>query len=97
MEMGICRELTPSQRDNFFAESKARQNAAKKVCNRCPVKAYCYTYALDHNEEGIWGGTNEAERRQDRRFLRMILSGNTSPTPDTSTGFAAFAAALESL
>jgi WhiB family redox-sensing transcriptional regulator len=42
--------------------------AAKRVCQRCPVTAPCLRWALDLGQvSGIWGGTTEEERRALRR------------------------------
>ncbi|MFI1203556.1 WhiB family transcriptional regulator [Streptomyces sp. NPDC020883] len=49
--------------DQMFAPGVA-QNTAKAVCNGCPVRPECLTYALDHREWfGVWGGMTERERR----------------------------------
>lgn len=45
----------------------AWEQSAKDICERCPVKEECLESAIKHNELGIWGGTNEAERRRIRR------------------------------
>ena len=37
---------------------------AMAVCNRCLVQAECLRYALDHDLEGIWGGTTVRQRRR---------------------------------
>lgn len=43
--------------------------AAKAVCEVCPVRQTCLEHALGHRErEGVWGGTTERERR---RILRQ--------------------------
>ena len=43
---------------------------AKKLCEECPVKAECLTYALEANEPyGIWGGLTPSERGRLRRKL----------------------------
>ena len=43
----------------------AQIEEAKKVCQRCPVRTECLSYALDHDERfGIWGGLSERERRR---------------------------------
>jgi len=43
-------------------------DAAKRVCQRCPVQDECLRWALDSRQEtGIWGGTDEEERRLIRR------------------------------
>lgn len=37
---------------------------AKKWCSSCEVAVECLLYAIDHGEdEGIWGGMTEEERR----------------------------------
>lgn len=55
---GYDGELT---RDRVF-----REQDAKAVCSQCPLVADCLAWAQKHDERGIWGGTNE----DDRRFLR---------------------------
>ncbi|MFJ5643516.1 WhiB family transcriptional regulator [Streptomyces sp. NPDC093223] len=55
-----CRTADP---DELFVEGAA-QNAAKAVCNGCPVRTECLAFALDRRiEYGIWGGATERERR----------------------------------
>jgi WhiB family redox-sensing transcriptional regulator len=42
--------------------------AAKAVCERCQVQDDCVQFALETNQQdGIWGGTTEPERRRVRR------------------------------
>ncbi|GGZ96774.1 WhiB family transcriptional regulator [Streptomyces echinoruber] len=37
---------------------------AKAVCRRCPVTEQCLEFALGMGQAvGVWGGTNETERR----------------------------------
>lgn len=52
---------------NYFekrAEKNAREAVAKALCARCPVRVPCLEFALDTREtHGIWGGSNEMERR----------------------------------
>ncbi|MEU3602424.1 WhiB family transcriptional regulator [Streptomyces sp. NPDC006798] len=55
----------------FFAPSKeptaarlSREEAAKRVCARCPVMVECRDHALLQPEPyGVWGGLTAAERR----------------------------------
>ena len=43
-------------------------DAAKRVCQHCPVTTPCLRWALDLGQvSGIWGGTTEEERRVLRR------------------------------
>ena len=38
--------------------------SARLICKGCEVKVQCLEYALDNREVyGIWGGTNERDRR----------------------------------
>lgn len=46
-------------------DRRLREACAKDICHTCPVKGPCLEYALSIREpHGIWGGKNEAERRQ---------------------------------
>jgi WhiB family transcriptional regulator, redox-sensing transcriptional regulator len=45
--------------------------SAKAICRICVVQADCLEYALRNREEnGIWGGMDEAERRQIQKNRR---------------------------
>lgn len=45
-------------------ERRLREAKAKDICGTCPVSVECLDYALAiHEPHGIWGGLNEAERR----------------------------------
>jgi len=66
-QQGACRSLPTEM---FFhpenergPRRKAREMAAKAVCNSCPVIAECRAHALAVQEPyGIWGGLSEEER-----------------------------------
>lgn len=48
----------------------ASQETAKRVCAKCPLVDACLEWALSrphHEVYGIWGGTNQDERRLARR------------------------------
>lgn len=45
------------------AAAREREAKAKAICATCPVRRTCLMEALDNTEAGIWGGTNEEERR----------------------------------
>lgn len=40
---------------------------ARAVCRRCPVWRRCLLEAVEQGFDGIWGGTDEDERRMLRR------------------------------
>lgn len=50
-----------------FSGKQVRQVAtalAKSLCNKCPVKKDCFTYAVESGQRyGIWAGTTAAERQ----------------------------------
>ena len=46
-------------------EKRERELRAKAICSECSVKNDCLQYAIEIREQhGIWGGLNEAERKQ---------------------------------
>ena len=60
-----------SSAEDFFPERRAWAHHAKAVCKECPVRLTCLDYALEHNEAGIWGGTDWEERAVMRRKARQ--------------------------
>jgi WhiB family redox-sensing transcriptional regulator len=46
-------------------EKLEREERAKAICRTCSVRRPCLAYAIRIREpHGIWGGLNEAERKQ---------------------------------
>lgn len=46
-------------------EKLDRESRAKEICATCSVRKPCLDYAVKIREpHGIWGGLNEAERKQ---------------------------------
>lgn len=68
--------------DRFFSPPgergearRHRERLARQICDACPVREECASFALDIGEEyGIWGGTTDRERvkrlRRGRRERR---------------------------
>lgn len=49
---------------------------AKGICQACPVRTPCLSWALDQGSSfGIWGGTTEDERRA----IRMVAIPHPRP------------------
>ncbi|MFP1624275.1 WhiB family transcriptional regulator [Streptomyces sp. 5K101] len=69
-EYAACRNADP---DLFFpigtgAPALVQAEAAKLVCERCPVREQCLAWAMENNQEsGVWGGLSEDERRSLKR------------------------------
>ncbi len=52
-------------------EAVSQTRVAKTVCASCPVRESCLEFALrTAQEDGIWGGCTEDERRSIRRSRR---------------------------
>lgn len=76
MEDALCAKEghNPSK---FFADDERGTEGrliameARSVCVRCPVQSECFTYALEAEEHGIWGGTTRPERLYFRVYGRM--------------------------
>ena len=62
MRDAACREYPEV---DFYAPLDAGR--ARTVCARCLVRGECLDHALANREEGVWGGTDEAERRSMRK------------------------------
>ena len=66
-ERALCAQTDP---EAFFPEKGGSTREAKKICQRCPVRAECLEYALANDERfGIWGGLSERERRRLKRGI----------------------------
>ena len=68
-DYAACRDVDP---ELFFplgtvGASLPQIEQAKRVCRVCPVSRPCLRWALDHGDDGVWGGTTEEERRKRRQ------------------------------
>ena len=64
MDSAVCAQTDP---EVFFPEPGGTAATARRICSVCPVQAECLAYALQHQEVGIWGGTNARTRQRMRR------------------------------
>lgn len=54
---------TNTQNPAFYSDDPTDQAiATQQVCGSCPVRRSCLASALLNDEQGVWGGTTEAER-----------------------------------
>jgi hypothetical protein len=53
-------EIWFPERSNQYLKVMA---IAKSLCQTCPIMYECAEYAIHTDVEGVWGGTNEKERR----------------------------------
>lgn len=62
----LCAKTDP---ELFFPEKGRSAGPAKAICRKCPVIQECLNYALTApiSIAGVWGGTDEDDRRELRR------------------------------
>jgi WhiB family redox-sensing transcriptional regulator len=78
----LCRDEDP---ELFFPIGNSglavtQTEAAKAVCDKCPVKTDCQDWALEKGMTGgVWGGLGEEERGRLRH--RLIAYGQLQATP----------------
>ena len=69
-DVSACKGMDPTlffgpEHPETVKEKRDREEAAKAVCDTCPVKQACLEYALTNRErDGVWGGATERERRR---------------------------------
>jgi WhiB family redox-sensing transcriptional regulator len=62
-----CRDLDT---EIFFPDNDINAAPALEVCASCPVREACLDFALrTRQNDGVWGGRTETERRKLRRRL----------------------------
>jgi WhiB family redox-sensing transcriptional regulator len=67
-DAAACRGLDTNV---FFPLTDEEADEAKTVCAACPVREECLEFALlTRQNDGVWGGLTEAERRRLRRRRR---------------------------
>jgi len=60
-----CSDVNP---ELFFESSPEFVDAAKRICQPCPVRTECLEFAITtHQDDGVWGGLTEDERAGIRR------------------------------
>jgi WhiB family redox-sensing transcriptional regulator len=69
MERALC---SHSRRPDLWFPAKGESLApAVGVCGRCPVRAQCLDYAIEHDiREGVWGAESPQGRRKIARARR---------------------------
>lgn len=78
---GACRGMDAAVFFHFDNERglvrRHREESAKEICSRCPVRAECLEHAISTEETyGIWGGLGEDALR------RLIAAKRRSPAPE---------------
>lgn len=75
-EEAACRDADTTV---FFPTTDEEAAAAKAICAVCPVREPCLLFALSNREEqGVWGGLTETERRRVRRRRTEAIRASRS-------------------
>ena len=63
-----CRDTVTASYDPFFADSAELQAKAIAICETCPVRDACLTFAVRTGQQsGIWGG-------QPQQLIRSLIA-----------------------
>jgi len=72
-ENASCINIEP---ETFFVtgaeEIQSNKQQIRQVCMACPVFEKCLQYSLHYNVQGIWAGTDEDDRKQARKLLKIV-------------------------
>lgn len=67
---------------------KLARDAAKRICDACPIEDKCGDWAIETNQEGgVWGGMTDDERKRERKKryrLAQLEILAESPLPSES-------------
>lgn len=67
MNEGACADPRVDSALFFPSPSDKSSRAAKRICAGCPKIDRCLQHAVEYHEVGVWGGTNDYDRRVMRR------------------------------
>lgn len=64
MRSAACRGMDTS---TWFPGRGRSTRQAIETCEVCPVRSECRSWAIEHDEVGIWAGTSSATRKAMRK------------------------------
>lgn len=65
----LCAQADPEM---WFADDLESMEKAIAICNQCPLREPCLEYAIEHQVQGIWGGTVEVVRKSIRKKRGIV-------------------------
>jgi WhiB family redox-sensing transcriptional regulator len=67
-DLAACRDIVSADYDPFFADNAGLQGEAIAICETCPVRDDCLTFAVRTGQQyGIWGG-------QPQQVIRSLIA-----------------------
>ena len=74
-DLAACRGIVSADYDPFFADCADLQLEAIAICETCPVRDACLTFAVRTGQQyGIWGG-------QPQQIIRRLIAGDRGGRP----------------
>jgi WhiB family redox-sensing transcriptional regulator len=79
-DLAACRDIVSADYDPFFADTTDLQAEAIAICETCPVRDACLTFAVRTGQQyGIWGGQPQQLVRQLIALDRVSVAMKRSP------------------
>jgi WhiB family redox-sensing transcriptional regulator len=76
-DQAACLKVVSADNDPFFADSTDLQAEAIAICETCPVRDACLTFAVRTGQQyGIWGG-------QPQQIIRRLIAADRAGRPQT--------------
>jgi WhiB family transcriptional regulator, redox-sensing transcriptional regulator len=74
-DQAACLEVVSAVYDPFFSDAKDLQVEAIAICETCPVRDACLTFAVRTGQQyGIWGG-------QPQQLIRRLIAADRAGRP----------------
>jgi len=74
-DLAACLDVVSADYDPFFADSAELQAEAIAICETCPVRDACLTFAVRTGQQyGIWGG-------QPQQIIRRLIAADRAGRP----------------
>jgi WhiB family transcriptional regulator, redox-sensing transcriptional regulator len=74
-DLAACLDIVSADYDPFFADSADLQAEAIAICETCPVRDACLTFAVRTGQQyGIWGG-------QPEQIIRRLIAADRAGRP----------------
>jgi WhiB family transcriptional regulator, redox-sensing transcriptional regulator len=76
-DQAACLEVVTAEYDPFFGDAAELQAEAIAICEACPVRDACLTFAVRTGQQyGIWGG-------QPQQMIRRLIALERAGRPHT--------------
>lgn len=72
---GVPPDLFFTSDADHAGAARVKIAAAKVICRPCPVVDECAEFAIETFQRGVWGATDESERRRERHRRELAGAG----------------------